>query len=415
MKRRRVSKNKSGMLVESYAVSMHGTRVGSLQRRGDHTQFVISPEYAANPDRPVLGLRIEQSSPRELSAAMRLPAWFSNLLPEGLLREWIARERKVSPARGMELLAQVGHDLPGAVVVTREDGAPEGWIEADRVADRSGSEASGPLKFSLAGVGLKFSMLQLGDRLTLPARGTDGDWIVKLPDHLHPNVPRNELAMMELARRVGIDVPETRLYERADLDDLPDMAWPNAETEAYAVRRFDRVPGGRIHIEDLAQVRGFYPDNKYSGTFETVAANLFRRRDVEALEEFVRRLTLIIMIGNGDAHLKNWSLIYRDRRVPTLSPAYDLVSTYPYCGSSEDLGLKLDQTRRFERISLGSFERLQERLGAPGTRLAEIAEDAARRIEIEWPKCGKILAGCGKLADEIGVHVDRLGRQLSKR
>jgi serine/threonine-protein kinase HipA len=65
----------------------------------------------------VLGLLFEQDPLRTHAAALRLPPWFSNLLPEGLLREWIAADRRVSADREMELLAQVGHDLPGAVRV----------------------------------------------------------------------------------------------------------------------------------------------------------------------------------------------------------------------------------------------------------------------------------------------------------
>ncbi len=105
---------------------------------------------------------------------------------------------------------------------------------------------------------------------------------------------------------------------------------------AYAVRRFDLDPQRRtIHIEDLAQVRGFYPNRKYHGSFETVGALVYRQHDPEALREFTRRLTFNVLIGNGDAHLKNWSLIYHDRRNHTLAPAYDLVATFVYRPGTE--------------------------------------------------------------------------------
>src|SRR5439155_8665854 len=103
-----------------------------------------------------------------------------------------------------------------------------------------------------------------------------------------------------------------------------------------------------------------------AGNFETVSALTYRQRDVEALREFVRRLTFNTLISNGDAHLKNWSLIYPDRRIPTLSPAYDLVSTafYKVGDREEDLGLKFGNSRRFEKVNLYGFRRLEERLGA---------------------------------------------------
>lgn len=97
-----------------HSVWLRSDRVGTLVQRGDYTRFVFSPQYLNDPDRPVLGLVFEQDLSARHAAALRLPCWFSNLLPEGRLREWIAADRKVSPQREMELLAQVGHDLPCA-------------------------------------------------------------------------------------------------------------------------------------------------------------------------------------------------------------------------------------------------------------------------------------------------------------
>ncbi|MBS2963176.1 HipA domain-containing protein [Actinocrinis puniceicyclus] len=171
--------------------------------------------------------------------------------------------------------------------------------------------------------------------------------------------------------------------------------WPNSEQWAYAIRRFDRACDTRrtaIHIEDFAQVRDKYPQAKYEGTFDTVAALAYRGRDLPGLREFARRLAFIVMIGNGDAHLKNWSLIYRDPRNPTLSPAYDLVSTIQYHsgdGGQEDLGLRLGRSRRFEAVGLESFatlqRRLEQRFGKIAVSLAEIADDTARRTVEAWP------------------------------
>jgi serine/threonine-protein kinase HipA len=112
-----------------HAVWLHRHRVGTLHQRGDHTRFVLAPDYLADAERPVLGLLFEQDL-HARHAAARLPCWFSNLLPEGRLRDWIAADRGVSPHQEMELLAQVGHDLPGAVRITE---AGEGGDEPDWV------------------------------------------------------------------------------------------------------------------------------------------------------------------------------------------------------------------------------------------------------------------------------------------
>lgn len=122
------------MLAESrYAVLLHDERVGTLHQRGDHTRFVSDEDYLRDPHRAVLGLRLEEDLTGRHSAALRLPAWFSNLLPEGVLRQWIADDRGVSADREMELLAQVGHDLPGAVRVLPCDDESEGHLDGARV------------------------------------------------------------------------------------------------------------------------------------------------------------------------------------------------------------------------------------------------------------------------------------------
>jgi serine/threonine-protein kinase HipA len=244
-------------------------------------------------------------------------------------------------------------------------------------------------------VALKFSMLAHGDRLTVPAVGDRGDWLVKFPDYRFADVPRNEYVTMSLAGAVGIEVPEILLVHRDELDGLPARMWPNDEQWAYAVKRFDRSEGDRktsVHIEDFAQVRDFYPHQKYSGSFDTVAAVAYRGRDLAALREFGRRLAFSALVGNGDAHLKNWSLIYPDGRVPTLSPAYDLVSTFLYREEGEgpeNLGLTLGSSKRFEEVGPESFTRLERhldrRFGHTGAGLAEIAAETAERVVARWP------------------------------
>lgn len=396
-----------------YGVWLDDERVGTLNQRGDYTWFAFTDDYLNNPDRSVLGLIFEQDPNAQHASALRLPPWFSNLLPEGRLREWIAADRQVSIKREMELLAQVGHDLPGAVRVLPEDlPADSNWDPemptADPYAGRGGKydDRAPGWRFSLAGVGLKFSMLRADDRLTLPAFGEGGDWIVKLPDRAYPDVPRNEYAMMWLAAEAGIEVPDRLLVHRDQIDGLPAGVWPGNEEYAYGVRRFDRDNHGRrIHIEDFAQVRNVYSDEKYRGNFETVASLSYRGHDAASLLQFARRLAFNVLISNGDAHLKNWSLIYRDRRTPTLSPAYDLVSTAVYrIDGVEDLGLKFGGTRRFDRVSLATFARLERRLRvADGSLRAEVA-DTAERVREAWPAATAML-GNPQLGAAIGEGI----------
>jgi serine/threonine-protein kinase HipA len=402
-------------LERRYGVWLHRERIGTLNQKEDFTWFRFTDDYLNDPDRSVLGLTFEEDLTAPHTGTLRLPAWFSNLLPEGRLRDWIASDRGVSADREMELLAQVGRDLPGAVQVLPEDVKPGELKIPDYVAPSQGGEAYGmreTWRFSLAGVGLKFSMKRNGKRLTLPAYGEGGDWIVKFPESAYPGVPRNEYAMMSLAARAGIEVPEIVLIHRDDLAGTPDDIWPSDEEFAYGVRRFDRGNDRElIHIEDFAQVRNIYPynDRKYQGNFETVAALAYRGYDLEALREFTRRLAFIVLISNGDAHLKNWSLIYRDRRRPTLSPTYDLVSTefYRRTGHPEDLGLRFGKSRRFDQVDLSLFDRLERKLNAQSANLPQCVHETVERVVAEWPNVADILNSNAPLRDSISRSIDR--------
>ena len=204
-------------------------------------------------------------------------------------------------------------------------------IGRPREASDDGS-ARAPLRFSLAGVQLKFSaVMEATGGLTVPADGIGGSWIVKLPSARFPAVPQNEFVTMGLARRIGIPVPRTRLVPVHEIVGLPDDVAAVGDL-AFAVERFDRGPGrSRIHMEDFAQVFGLYPERKYGRrSCAGIASVLSAEAGPEAVEDFVRRLAFSVLTGNADMHLKNWSLVYADGVTPSLSPAYDLLSTIPY-------------------------------------------------------------------------------------
>ncbi len=408
-------------VVKQYSVWIHDTRAGTITQREDHTRFIVAREYIQDPTRPVLGLIFEQDLDRWHSSNLRVPQWFSNLLPEGQLRNLIALDRGVSPEREMELLAQVGHDLPGAVRVrSMELSADANQVEpsASTFIDHKAEAAPSGWRFSLAGVGLKLSMLLREDRLTLPGVGEHGDWILKLPSPTFEGVPQNEYAMMTLAARVGIDVPKIRLVHRDSLPAVTPRQWPASEDWAYAVKRFDRRPDrSLVHIEDFAQVRNLYADRKYNSNYETVGSIVYRGRDVASLKEFVRRLTLSILVSNGDAHLKNWSLIYKDGKTASLSPAYDIVSTACYRDAvhgSEDLGLKFAKNRRFDHVSLRDFDRLEQRLSAQGTSLSSVAREVIRRVHEEWPSVEDEVAMTDAVRKSVNESIRLHSRSLTR-
>ena len=403
---------------DQHCVLLCNRIVGRIHRRGDLTRFVFEEGYWEDSSRPILGLHFEDNPSGRHSSNMRLPVWFSNLLPEGRLRELIAQSRKAPVQREMELLIQVGHDLPGAVRVVAADSLVhmDGWEDGVQPTDHQGNKKS-IWSFSLAGVGMKFSMFQLGERLTIPAFGENGDWIVKFPDQLYENVPHNEFAMMTLAKEVGINAPDLQLIHRDKLDELPDVVWGRSEEWAYAIKRFDRNENRElIHIEDMAQVRGVYPEKKYQGSFETIAALAYRNNDIPSLQEFARRMAFNILIGNGDAHLKNWSLIYSNPQIPTLSPAYDIVSTFVYRPQGEgpeDMGLRFGHSERFEDVTIGAFQRLQQKLNVQAD-LGDVVSTLVNNVRAEWPRVEEILLNhselCKKIDENIRIRTKSLTR-----
>src|SRR3990172_3720670 len=317
---------------------------------------------------------------------MKLPPFFSNLLPEGVLREYMVKRLKIHHDQEFEILMALGANLPGAVRALPADELPQSALDYRPGTTRAALDET-PIKFSLGGSQLKFSMIERGGRFTL-ADGND-EWIVKPPHPTHANVPANEYTMMRLAAAAGIQTPEVKLVKLDDIDlaGLVGLSIPQWETWAYAIKRYDRTTEGRVHVEDFAQVFNVYGDQEYKATnYDTIGRlifDLFPNR-FEQLAELIRRLVVNILVGNGDAHLKNWSVIYQDKVTPRLSPAYDLVSTIHYV-QNYSLALNMGGEKRFESIDESHFDRLARRMEAPPKFVLDTVKVTVATARKEWP------------------------------
>jgi serine/threonine-protein kinase HipA len=395
--------------VETLEVRLGRTLVGTLVHLGNEDiLFTFDGTYVEDRDhRPSLSLSSKAADgglvERTRPTHVRLPPFFSNLLPEAHLREYLAARGGVHPDREFFLLWLLGADLPGAVEVRAADGRAR--LPPDEAGDRPRRDEA-PLRFSLAGVQLKFSaLMETTGGLTLPIGGMGGDWIVKLPSPRFVQVPENEYAMMTLARAIGIDVPDVRLVATDQIGGLP-QGLPEAFGQSLAVRRFDRPrPHERTHIEDFAQVFDVYPENKYRrASYGNIARVLWLETGEEGVTEFTRRLTFNVLIGNADAHLKNWSIIYPDRRTPKLAPAYDFVSTMAYL-PDDGLALSLGDTKEFTRVDLARFRRFAEKAGLPVRLVAETARETAAKVRDLWPTHEPLRALRKRLRDAIAAHM----------
>jgi serine/threonine-protein kinase HipA len=168
---------------------------------------------------------------------------------------------------------------------------------------------------------------------------------------------------------------------------LPD-GLPPTQANAFAIKRFDRTHegGGKIHIEDFAQVFGLYPARKYGAvSYANIAKVIWTEAGEEDARELVRRLVFNALIGNGDMHAKNWSLIYRDGRSARLSPAYDFLSTLSYI-EGDGLGLKLGQVKSFTALTWDEFDYLAAKAGLPQRLVRTTGFETVERFRQAWAK-----------------------------
>ena len=373
-------------------VRLYDEPIGTLTRvEGDRTIFAFNEEYANDPQRHTLGLRFKDAYGELITEfkmrQTKVMPFFSNLLPEGHMRRYLADMANVNPEREFFLLWVLGQDLAGAITVVPADGedlppTAQRNLEGDESGERNKDSV---LRFSLAGVQLKFSAVnEATGGLTIPARGMGGSWIVKLPSREYEQVPENEFSMMTMARLVGIDIPAIQLIDVNSITNLP-AGIDSLGGNAFAIERFDRLSdGSKVHIEDFAQVFNVYPHNKYKkASFRDIAEVVGIESSDEDISELVRRLTFNSLIGNSDMHLKNWSMMYPDRHNAALAPAYDFVSTTPYI-PDDNAALTVSRTKRFDGFSEDELSHLSARARLPERMVIESARETVELFRQHW-------------------------------
>jgi serine/threonine-protein kinase HipA len=393
-------------------VLLHGDRIGTLTHLpGERTLFAFTQSYIDNPNRPTLSLSFKEATTGGLitdvdSTKIKVPHFFSNLLPEGAMRDYLAERAGVKPEREFFLLWILGQDLPGALQIMPEDrrSLPDTIANEEEVAQQE-REAK-LLRFSIAGVQLKFSAVnEATGGLTIPVSGVGGSWIVKLPSTKFAGVPENEYSMMMLAQEVGIDVPDIQLIETNKISGLPgEMVEINRP--AFAIKRFDRDKDNNgIHIEDFAQVFEIYPEAKYkNANYGNIAEVISAEVGENGTVEFLRRIIFNVLIGNADMHLKNWSLVYPDRRTPALAPAYDFVSTIPYPIDGK-LALNFAKSKKMTDVSNDSIRYFANKAKLPEKLMLDIAHETVERFHTVWPKLKEDLPMYEDVKKEIDKHI----------
>ncbi|WP_417068861.1 HipA domain-containing protein [Niveibacterium terrae] len=310
--------------------------VGCLQEVGGLWSFQYAGAWLDNPRCFALSPHLPLTAEPLLDGASQRPVqwYFDNLLPEEGQRILLAGDARLEAADAFGLLAWYGAESAGSVTLLTPDAEPQA-VEPLRPLSDEALDArirqlpKAPLthaaikRMSLAGAQHKLAVVLQEGELFEPAGATPSTHILK-PDHPDEDYRHsviNEWFVMRLAKRLGLDVPDVhRRY---------------VPSPVYLIDRFDRVPGAqgwqRRHVIDACQLLGLDRSFKYSqGSMESLAALADAcRSPVLARTRLFGWLVFNVLVGNGDAHLKNLSFLASDEGVE-LAPFYDLLSVAAY-------------------------------------------------------------------------------------
>ena len=384
-------------------VAWWGRRVAgvlSLDRHGA-MRFVYDDAWLADRTAPALSLSLPKRS-QSFSSAHCAP-FFEGLLPEGAERDAVAGALGVSPENVFGILVGVGGEVAGAVSLWPEGPQPPG-AAAEPLAAQPLSEAAladlldaikthallvngaGGLRMSLAGAQSKLPVVAGGGEIALPVAGGPTTHILKPANERFPAMTENEAFAMRLARRMGLPAApvEPRVAHGRNF---------------LLVERCDRarVPSGgvrRLHQEDFCQALGFVSRRKYAadgGPGFPECFDLVRRactRPDEDADRLLDAAVLQVLVGNADAHGKNYSLVrcgpgFGDE--VELAPLYDVLCTAAYPGLSPKLAMKIGGRTTLEELRPADWDRFARRCGLnPSTvrrRVAVLCKLAAQRCD----------------------------------
>ncbi len=319
--------------------------------------------------------------------------FFAGLLPEGELRRRIAQQCQLSQANDFGLLAAIGGDCAGAVSLTPEDQAPEPaeveWLEPTQLITLLAELPQRPmlaqrdgLRLSLAGAQDKLPVVVEGQRLGLPKGSAASTHILKPAIAAVDDSVTNEAFCMALATRMKLRVADTQILMAADQRILL--------VRRYDRRRADDGAWSRLHQEDFCQALGVPPDLKYQnegGPDLQACFSLLRRATRPSAPEVIRLLdavTFNALIGNHDAHAKNFSILYQQQR-GVLAPLYDLLCTAVYPTLTDKMAMKVGSKYRLTEVQVRHWEQLAKTAGLSGAQTKKRVAGIAKRL----PSCAR--------------------------
>lgn len=409
--------------MKDLAVYLNGARVGSLaQDDSGLLQFRYDQEWLSRPDAVPLSRMLPLQS--EVFRGNKARPFFAGILPEEGPRKKIAAILGISEKNDFAMLERIGGECAGAVSLLPAGTPPvtQGTNELRPLSDEEleGIIAELPrrplmagmkgLRLSLAGAQDKLPVAIHGGAICLPLDDTPSTHIIKPePEHFQGLVA-NELFCMTLAKAVGLNVPNV---ERRQIGGHP----------CILVERYDRAPNARgesvrIHQEDFCQALGFPPERKYQsegGPLLRDCIVLLREwSSVPVLDicGFIDGLIFNMVVGNADAHGKNYSMLYRgkDRR---LAPFYDLVCTLAWPELSQNLSMKIGGCTVMKTLAPAHWKKMaaETNLGWPmiRERMASLCQEILSELDSVLQQAAPSDASMvGRIADIIRARTARL-------
>ena len=300
--------------------------------------------------------------------------FFSGLLPEGQLRRLIAQQCAVSGDNDFALLEAIGGDCAGAVSLWPEGGEALGsnpagvdWLEPQQLVTlleelprRPMLAGADGLRLSLAGAQDKLPVIVDGERIGLPRGHQPSTHILKPAIAAVDDSVHNEAFCMALLKSMGMRAADTRILMVE-------------EQAILLVSRYDRCESGdgrwvRLHQEDFCQALGVMPELKYQnegGPDLAACFALIRRSTRPSAPQVLQLLDAAIvnaMLGNHDAHAKNFSLLYTDKAT-VLPPLYDVLCTAVYPALTPKMAMKVGSNYKFSELHRRHWEQFAEAAG----------------------------------------------------
>ena len=376
-------------MVRNLNVWLRGEHIGTLSQIDGRLGFAYNAT-ASTPLSQSLPIRADPFDDR----ASR--PFFAGLLPEGGKRRQIARTLQISTQNDYALLDSLGGECAGAVTLLAPGLAPPAldaprdvrWFDPaqllqvlDEMPLRPMRAGDDGLRLSLAGAQDKLPVVLDADgvRIGLPLNGAPSTHILKPPIAGVEGSVFNEAFCMALAGAFKLDVASTQIQAVAD----------GAQQRHYLlVARYDRqpaVPGQRLHQEDFCQALGVVSEQKYQnegGPGLAQAFALVRSATRPSAPHTLKLLDYVVfnaLIGNHDAHGKNFSLLY----IPAgaaLTPLYDALCTAVYPTLTDKMAMKIGSKYKFSEAQARHWEQFATEAALSPAQVKKRILDIAKRL-----------------------------------